>query len=127
MREIAVGSVEKVFDMVENPEHSAGIKRSAFLSALDGIRTGQMTYKEDAILPAIEAEMSTRLQKFRGMSKEDEVKLFALSDDQRKILAENDKRMKNEFLQQAPAIGHGGVKAHEKFKHYLKMTQEATK
>lgn len=80
MREIAVGSIDKVFAMVENPEHSAGIKRSAFLSALDGIRTGQMTYKEDSILPAIEAEMNTRLQKFQGMSKEDEVKLFALSD-----------------------------------------------
>lgn len=127
MREIAVGSIDKVFAMVENPEHSAGIKRSAFLSALDGIRTGQMTYKEDSILPAIEAEMNTRLQKFQGMSKEDEVKLFALSDQQRKTLADNDKKLKNEFLQQAPAIGHGGVKNHEKFKHYVKMVQEATK
>ena len=58
MREIAVGSVDKVFAMVDAPEHAEGIKRSAFLSALDGIRTGQMTYSQDAILPAIEAEMA---------------------------------------------------------------------
>jgi len=70
MREIAVGSVDKVLAMVENPEYSSGIKRASFVSALDGIRTGQMTYKEDPILPAIESEMTTRLEKFRGMTKE---------------------------------------------------------
>lgn len=98
MREIAVGSVEKVLAMVENPEHSQGIKRASFLSALDGIRTGVMTYKDDPILPAIEAEMSSRLEKFKGLTKEQETELFALTEEQRKTLAENDKRMKNEFL-----------------------------
>jgi len=127
MREIAVGSLDSVFKLVDDPEFSQGIKRSAFVSALDGIRTGQMTYKDDAILPAIEAEMAQRLQKFQGLSKEEEVKLFALTDDQRKTLAENDKRMKNEFLQQPPAIGHGSVKMHEKYKHYVKMVVDATK
>lgn len=127
MRDIAVGSLEKVFAMVDNPEHSAGIKRAAFESALDGIRTGQMTYKDDALLPAIEAEMSQRLQKFQGLSKEEEVALFALTDEQRKQLAENDKRLKNEYLVQPPQIGHGAVKMHYKYKHYMKMVTEATK
>lgn len=40
MKEIAMGSVEKVVAMVDNPTHSDGIKRASFLSALDGIRTG---------------------------------------------------------------------------------------
>lgn len=97
------------------------------MSALDGIRTGQMTYKDDAILPAIEAEMSQRLQKFQGLTKEEEVALFALSDSQRKTLAENDKKLKNEFLQQPPAISNGAVKMHEKYKHYMKMVMDATK
>ena len=70
MKEIAVGSVDKVFAMVESPEHKESIKRASFLSALDGIRTGVMTYKEDALLPAIEAEMASRLEKFKGMTKE---------------------------------------------------------
>ena len=43
--------------------------------------------------------MEERLAKFRGLSKEEEVKLLALSDEQRKVLAENDKKLKNEFLQ----------------------------
>ena len=53
MKEIAMGSVEKVMAMVENPTYSDDIKRASFMSALDGIRTGKMTYKDDAILPAI--------------------------------------------------------------------------
>ena len=86
-----------------------------------------MTYKDDAILPAIQAEMEERLAKFRGLSKEEEIKLLALTDDQRRMLAENDKKLKNEFLQQAPPISHGGIKMHEKYKHYVKMVHEATR
>lgn len=126
MRDIAVGSVEKVLARVESPEHSAEIKRASFLSALDGIRTGMMTYKDDPILPAIESEMASRLEKFKGMTKEEETELFALSDEQRKTLAENDKRLKNEFLQAPPAISHGSIKMHDKYKHYMKMVHEAT-
>ena len=81
MREIAEGSVDKVISMVDNPEFSEGIKRQSFLSALDGIRTGKMTYKDDAILPAIEAEMATRLAKFRGLSKDEEIKILGLTDE----------------------------------------------
>lgn len=44
MREIAMGSVEKVLSQVDSPAHAADIKRASFLSALDGIRTGAMTY-----------------------------------------------------------------------------------
>jgi len=40
MKEIAMGSVEKVVSMVGNPTYSEDIKRASFLSALDGIRTG---------------------------------------------------------------------------------------
>ena len=64
MREIAEGSLNKVVAMADDPAHSASIKRASFESALDGIRTGMMTYKNDAILPAMEAEMAERLAKF---------------------------------------------------------------
>lgn len=73
MREIAEGSLNKVIAMANDPEHSAGIKRASFESALDGIRTGQMTYNQDAILPAMEAEMQTRLARFQGLTKEEEI------------------------------------------------------
>ena len=98
MKEIAQGSIDKVLTLVEDPAHSQNIKRASFLSALDGIRSGVMTYKEDLILPLIEKEMAERLQKFKGLSLEEETKLLALSSEQKKIVAENDKKMKIEFL-----------------------------
>ena len=42
--------------------------------------------------------MTSRLEKFKGLTKEQETELFALSNEQRTTLAENDKRLKNEFL-----------------------------
>lgn len=80
MREIAEGSVDKVFAMVESPEHADSIKRSSFESALDGIRTGMMTYKGDAILPAIENEMQQRLARFKGLSKAEEIEILGLTN-----------------------------------------------
>lgn len=53
MREIALGSVDTVMKRVEDPGHSEAIKRASFDAALDGIRSGQMTYSHDAILPMI--------------------------------------------------------------------------
>jgi len=35
--------------------------------------------------------------------------------------------MKNEFLQAPPAISHGSIKMHDKYKHYMKMVTDATK
>ena len=61
LREIAVGSVDKVFGMMDDASFRAKIERSAFESALDGIKDGVMSYKGDAVLPLIEAEMSEKL------------------------------------------------------------------
>ena len=63
-----MGSVDTVLARVADPEHSEAITRASFESALDGIRTGAMTYREDAILPMIEQEMATRLEAFKGLS-----------------------------------------------------------
>ena len=127
MREIAIGSLEKVMGQIDHPAHSADIKRASFLAALDGIRTGEMTYRGDAVLPMIEQEMQDRLTRFQGMSAEEEAKLLSLSAQQKQIVAENDKKMKNEFLAQAPAIAHGTVKNTDKYKSYMSMVQGATK
>jgi hypothetical protein len=54
MREIAQGSINKVLSEVDSPAMQAEIKRASFLSALDGIRTGTMTYSQDLILPMIQ-------------------------------------------------------------------------
>jgi len=49
---------------VNNPEHAADIKRGSFEAALDGIRTGVMTYQGDTLLPMIQDEIAQRLTKF---------------------------------------------------------------
>jgi hypothetical protein len=125
MREIAEGSVNKVVAMTSDPEHEDRIKRASFESALDGIRTGTMTYQGDAILPEVEAEMAIRLEKFKGLSKEEEIAMLALTNDQRKLLSDNDRKIKNEFLLAPPAISHGSIKSHDKYKQYMNMVHDA--
>ena len=126
MREIAEGSVNKVIDMVADPQHESRIKRASFEAALAGIRTGSMTYEGDQILPEVEAEMASRLEKFKGLTKEEEVAMLALTDEQRKLLSDNDRKIKNEFLLTPPPISHGSIKSHDKYKNYMKMVHEAT-
>lgn len=59
-----MGALNQVLERANQPEHAAEIKRASFLSALDGIRTGQMTYSHDALLPMIETEMAAGVAKF---------------------------------------------------------------
>jgi len=80
LKNIAVGSVDKVFSLLDDPEHAARIQRSAFMSALDGIKDGVMTYKGDAVLPLIEAEMNEKLQKFNGLTAAEESALLSLNE-----------------------------------------------
>jgi hypothetical protein len=110
-----MGALNEVLDRVNQPEHAENIKRASFLSALDGIRTGQMTYSNDPILPMIETEMATRVSKFQNMTKAEEGELLSLSDDQKKLVADNDRKLKNEYLAAAPHITHGTVKNNEKY------------
>lgn len=127
MRNAVQGSIDKVFNYVQDPSHSAEIKRSSFESALDGIRTGVMTYNNDIILPMIEKEMEERMQRFHGMSAEEEGRLLSLTDEQRRIISDNDRKLKNEFLGQAPHITHGAVKMHDKYKSYVQMATASSR
>lgn len=102
LKNIAVGSVDKVFALLDHPEHAERIKRSAFDAALDGIKDGVMTYKGDAVLPLIEAEMADRLHKFDGLTAAEESALLELTTQQRHLIAENDRKLKNEFLGSHP-------------------------
>ena len=127
MSSIVIGSLDKVMNYVDDPAHSAEIKRASFESALDGLKTGIMTYSSDKILPMIESEIKDRLHKFDGMTAAEEGALLSISPEQRRTLADNDKKLKNEFLAAQPAIGHGAVKMNEKYKNYVHMAQAASK
>lgn len=127
MKNIALGSMDTVMNYVQDSSHSKEIKRASFEAALDGIRSGVMTYKNDKILPMIQDEMAKRLQKFKGMSADEEGKLLQITEEQRRILMDNDRKLKNEFLSTPPAINHGGVKMHDKYKSFLTMTASVAK
>jgi hypothetical protein len=86
-----------------------------------------MTYKKDAILPMIEAEMKDKLDAFSGLSTEEEGKLLSLTDDQKFIVAEADRKAKNEFLAQAPGVTHGALKMSDQYRSYISMVAAATK
>jgi hypothetical protein len=52
---------------------------------------------------------------------------LSLTAEQRQLVADNDRKMKNEFLMAAPAISHGTVKMSDKYKNYMNMVTSATK
>lgn len=126
MKNVADTAVDTVLARLDDPEHSTTIKRSAFEAALDGIRTGQMTYKGDALLPMIQTEMESKLAQYANLTKEEEQELLKLTDAQKQLIAQQDRAMKNEFLQTPPAISHGTVKSHDKYKLYMKNVHIAT-
>lgn len=102
MKKIVDDSVANVFNKINSPEHKEDIKRGAFESALAGIRSGVMTYEGDRVLPMIQAEIAERLVKFQGLTPAEESALLALSDAQKKLVTDNDRKLKNEFLGAAP-------------------------
>jgi hypothetical protein len=85
-----------------------------------------MTYEGDPILPMIQGEIASRLGRFQGLSKADEAAMLALTPEQKQLVVNNDKKLKNEFLGAAPAINHGTVKETAKFKAYVAMAKSAT-
>lgn len=86
-----------------------------------------MTYEEDPLLPMLQAEMNKRIDHFRGLSEVEESKLLSLTAEQRKLIADQDKKAKYEYLGTAPNIGNPGVKAHEKYKRFVDMVNNIQK
>jgi hypothetical protein len=70
--------------------------------------------------------MADRLTKYANLNKAEEQQILQLTDDQKRVIAANDRNMKNEFLQTPPAISHGTVKSHDKYKLYMKNVHIAT-
>jgi hypothetical protein len=50
LRNAVQGSLETVLYKIDDPVDGAAIKRASFEAALDGIKTGKMTYKGDQLL-----------------------------------------------------------------------------
>jgi hypothetical protein len=127
IREIATGSFETVQKTVRDPATKAIIQKAAFLSALDGIKNGIMTYSNDPLLPLLQSEMEKRIAHFKGLSHEDESKLLSLSSDQRRFVSDQDRKAKIDYLGAVPNVNNPGVKSHEKYKNFVDMVHNVHK
>ena len=109
-------SFAKVKSAITDAAQQADIQEAAFQSALDGIRQGSMTYNNDPLLPILRNEINSRTSAYQGLSAEEESKLLSLNADQKRIISENDRKAKNEFLGKVPNINNPGIKVHDKYK-----------
>lgn len=119
MNSISSTSMKKVNDALDNPEERARILEQSFESALIGIRSGKMEYVNDPILPILTDEINRKSAEFKGLSPAEESKLLSLTADQKRIVSDNDKKAKAEFLHTAPSLNNPGLKSNSKFKAYV--------
>jgi len=75
-----------------------------------------MTYENDPLLPVLQKEMQDRIAHFKGLTPEQESKMLSLTADQRRIIAESDRKSKVEYLTTVPNINNPSVKIHDKYK-----------
>ena len=57
-----------------------------------------MEYENDPLLPILAEEITKRTESYKGLTAEEESKLLALTAEQKRIITENDKMTKAEFL-----------------------------
>lgn len=113
LRELLQRALEKVQENATNGH--AETKAQAFKSALQGIRDGKMTYKNDPLLPVVQKYLEEFLAELEHMYEADFSKAIGLTDDQRIALKASDARAEQHFLAQMPAIKHPKVLAHPLF------------
>lgn len=92
MRDIVTGSLDKVQSAVTDPAQKKEIQKAAFKSALAGIASGVMKYENDPLLPILQNEMASRIAHFKGLSAEEEGKLLSLTTEQRRQVADLDRK-----------------------------------
>ena len=121
LREIAIGSFEKVQQAIRDPATKEQIQRASFQSALQGIASGLMKYESDPLLPLLQSEMQSRIAHFKGLSAAEESKLLSLTPEQRRIIADQDRKAKVDYLGTAPNINNPGIKSHDKYRNFVDM------
>ena len=86
-----------------------------------------MDYEGDPLLPMLTVEIEKRTEALMNLSPEEESTLLSLTAEQKRLVGENDKRAKQEYLSQQPNINNAGVKGHEKYRNYIDMVTSFNK
>lgn len=118
IKEITEESLAVVLKKVNDPQQNQEILESSFNSALEGLRTGQMEYNDDKILPMFLNELKARTERYANLSLAEENKLFALTSDQKKQVIEGDRRQKHDYLSSPPDVA-SGIKNSEVYKNIV--------
>ena len=71
---------------------TATVQKEAFKSALAGISSGVMRYDQDPLLPVLRSGIERRVAEFKGLSPEEESKLLSLNAEQRRVVADLDRK-----------------------------------
>lgn len=112
-------AMQTVLKVVESPEGRKSMHEASFKSALNGLKTGKMSYEGDVLLPMFLSEIRNRLEPLSKLTKEEEDKMFALNPEQKRMLIENDHRAKIQYLANPPDVSSGTVKNTEAYKNIL--------
>jgi len=74
-----------------------------------------MTYENDPLMPILVDEVNNRTAAYASLSAAEESEMLSLTAEQKRLIGENDRRVKEDFLSRAPAINNPGVRMHPKF------------
>jgi len=60
IKEVADESIKSLNTFISNPAEKDNLHKASFNSALQGLRTGVMTYENDTVLPMFVGELTAR-------------------------------------------------------------------
>ncbi len=78
-----------------------------------------MAYEGDALLPMFVNEIKSRIEPLKKLTANEESKIFSLSADQKRNIAENDHRSKIDYLARPPEVSSASVKNTDTYKHII--------
>lgn len=119
IKEIVEESIKTVLAKVDSAEGKKSLHSSSFASALQGLKTGKMAYSGDALLPLFVNEIKSKIDPLKKLSPSEESKLFSLTSNQRKQIAESDHRYKIDYLARPPEVTSASVKNTENYKNII--------
>lgn len=96
------------------------IEQKMFDSALEGLSKGVMEYNNDPILPLVMTVVKEKAASFQKLSKEEQIKLISLTNNQLASIRAADQKAKADYLNDKPRAIENSLKNNE----YVKKSFE---
>ena len=116
IREILEESLKALLTKINDNAFRRSLHNGAFKSALEGLRTSNMSYQGDPLIPLLLEEIKLRSEPLTRLTKEEENRMYALTTEQKRFLAESDNRAKIDYLTKPPEVSSASVKNSEIYK-----------